>query len=104
MLLPACLGVETDRARKELHIEQPLLSIGIESVRLSSVAVGDARIDLDFERVQHQVIVAPACDTGTGVQIYVRLWVHAASISPTRPSAHGLLEQNAPCATIRLLS
>jgi len=30
-------------------------------------------IDLDFGRVQHQVIVSPSRDTGTGGQIYVRL-------------------------------
>jgi hypothetical protein len=35
--------------------------------------VGEARIDLKFERVQQQVIVAPARDTRSGVQVYVHL-------------------------------
>jgi glycogen debranching enzyme len=73
MFLQACLGLEIDGTRREVHVEQPQLPIGIESIRLSDVTVGDVRIDLDFERVQHQVIVAPSRDTGTGVQIYVRL-------------------------------
>ena len=42
-----------------MHVEQPQLPIGIESVRVSNVRVGDAMIDLDFGRVQHQVIVSP---------------------------------------------
>ena len=73
MLLQACLGLEIDGARKEVHVEQPQLPIGIESVRVSDLRVGDAMIDLDFGRVQRQVIVSPSRDTGTGVQIYVRL-------------------------------
>ena len=60
-------------SRREVHVEQPQLPIGIESVRVSDLRVGDAMIDLDFGRVQRQVIVSPSRDTGTGVQIYVRL-------------------------------
>ena len=71
MLLQACLGLEVDGARREVHVDQPLLPIGIESMRVIDLAVGDARIDLEFERVQHQVLVAPLRDTD--VQVYVRL-------------------------------
>jgi hypothetical protein len=35
--------------------------------------VGGARIDLSFERVQQQVIVAPTHGTRSGVQVYVHL-------------------------------
>ena len=49
-----------------------LLPIGIETVHLSNVTVGDARIDLNFERVQQQVIVSPTRDA-QGVQVYVHL-------------------------------
>ena len=73
MLLQACLGLEIDGARKEVRIEKPSLPIGIEAIRVSDIAVGDARIDLCFERVQQQVIVAPACHSGSGVQVYVHL-------------------------------
>jgi glycogen debranching enzyme len=72
MLLQACLGLEIDGKRKEVRIEKPLLPIGIETVHLSNVAVGDARIDLNFERVQQQVIVSPTRDA-QGVQVYVHL-------------------------------
>ena len=73
MLLQACLGLQVDGPRKEVRIEQPLLPIGIEAIHLTDVAVGEARIDLKFERVQQQVIVAPARDTRSGVQVYVHL-------------------------------
>jgi hypothetical protein len=73
MLLQACLGLEIDGARKEVRIEKPSLPIGIEAIRVDDIAVGDPRIDLRFERVQQQVIVAPACDSGSGVQEYVHL-------------------------------
>jgi len=73
MLLQACLGLQVDGPRKEVRIEQPLLPIGIEAIHLTDVAVGEARIDLKFERVQQQVIVAPARDTRSGVQVYMHL-------------------------------
>ena len=73
MLLQACLGLQVDGPRKEVRIEQPLLPIGIEAIHLTDVAVGQARIDLKFERVQQQVIVAPARDARSGVQVYVHL-------------------------------
>ncbi|MGN6451483.1 MAG: amylo-alpha-1,6-glucosidase [Steroidobacteraceae bacterium] len=73
MLLQACLGLQVDGPRKEVRIEQPLLPIGIEAIHLTDVAVGEARIDLKFERVQQQVIVAPTRDTHSGVQVYVHL-------------------------------
>jgi len=73
MLLQACLGLQVDGPRKEVRIEQPLLPIGIEAIHLTDVAVGEARIDLKFERVQQQVIVAPARDMRSGVQVYVHL-------------------------------
>jgi glycogen debranching enzyme len=73
MLLQACLGLQVDGPRKEVRIEQPLLPNGIEAIHLTDVAVGEARIDLNFERMQQQVIVAPARDTRSGVQVYVHL-------------------------------
>jgi glycogen debranching enzyme len=73
MLLQACLGLQIDGPRKEVRIEQPQLPIGIETIHLADIAVGGARIDLSFERVQQQVIVAPAHDTRSGVQVYVHL-------------------------------
>lgn len=73
MLLQACLGLQIDGPRREVRIEQPLLPNGIEAIHLTDIAVGDARIDLNFERVQQQVIVAPARDTRSGVQVYVHL-------------------------------
>jgi glycogen debranching enzyme len=73
MLLQACLGLEIHGGRKEVRIEKPRLPIGIEAINLSDLAVGDARIDLNFERVQQQIIVAPARDAASGVQVYVHL-------------------------------
>jgi glycogen debranching enzyme len=73
MLLQACLGLEIDGARKEVRVEQPQLPLGIEAISLSNLAVGDTCIDLNFERVQQQVIVARSGDSRSGVRVYVHL-------------------------------
>ncbi|HVN45038.1 MAG TPA: amylo-alpha-1,6-glucosidase [Steroidobacteraceae bacterium] len=73
MLLQACLGLEIDGARREIRIEKPRLPIGIEAIRLRGLAIGELCMDLNFERVQQQVIVAPAGDARGGVHVYVHL-------------------------------
>jgi glycogen debranching enzyme len=73
MLLQACLGLEIDGARREVRVEKPQLPIGIEAISLRNLAVGDACIDLNFERVQHQVIVAPSGDSHSAVRVYLHL-------------------------------
>jgi glycogen debranching enzyme len=55
MLLQACLGVEIDGQRGEIHVDRPRLPDGIDEVRLREVALGGERVDLLFRRVGERV-------------------------------------------------
>jgi glycogen debranching enzyme len=73
MLLQACLGLRIDGRRSEVHIQHPLLPIGIESLQIHELRVGDADIDLDFQRVGHEVVVVPAKHKQAGVRVLAHL-------------------------------
>jgi glycogen debranching enzyme len=73
MLLQACLGVRIDGRRKEVHIERPLLPIGIESLSIRDLPVGDVRIDLEFHRIGNEVVAVPAKHSEAGVRVLAHL-------------------------------
>ncbi|HME03691.1 MAG TPA: amylo-alpha-1,6-glucosidase [Solirubrobacteraceae bacterium] len=50
LLLQAMLGIFPDAPGGELRIERPLLPDWLERIRLERLAVGDARVTLDFKR------------------------------------------------------
>jgi glycogen debranching enzyme len=55
MLLQACLGIEIDGLRGEIHADRPRLPEGIDEVRLHDIALGGDRVDLLFRRVETRV-------------------------------------------------
>jgi glycogen debranching enzyme len=57
MLLQACLGLSVHGAAAEVEIRNPTLPIGIDSLTISSLQVGDGDIDLVFERQGPRVAV-----------------------------------------------
>ena len=73
MLLQACLGVSIDGSRKEVHVSHPQLPVGIESVVLNNLLVGDATLHLEFRRLADQIVVAPREMCGSGAQILVHM-------------------------------
>ena len=73
MLLHACLGVRIDGWRKEVHIERPLLPIGIESLSIRDLPVGDVCIDLEFHRIGKEVVAVPAKHVDGDVRVLVHL-------------------------------
>ena len=73
MLLQACLGVRIDGARKEVHVEAPQLPIGIEELAIRALPVGDACIDLEFQRIGNEVVVMPTGHTQSKVQVLAHL-------------------------------
>jgi glycogen debranching enzyme len=73
MLLQACLGLTVDGRRRQIHIERPLLPNGIESLRIRDLAVGDASIGLEFQRIGHEVVVIPAGHGPGAVQVLAHL-------------------------------
>jgi glycogen debranching enzyme len=56
MILEACLGLRIDAWHREIHIERPSLPIGIDRIALQGLVLGDARIDLVFQRVGERVV------------------------------------------------
>jgi glycogen debranching enzyme len=73
MLLQAALGLRIDGARKAVHVEQPMLPIGVESLDLRDLPVGSQRIDLTFRRIGEDVVVAPLKPLPSGVHVLTHL-------------------------------
>jgi len=73
MLLQAILGVRIDGQRKEVHIERPLLPIGIESLGIRDLPVADTRIDLQFHRIGNEVVAVPHRHIAGGVRVLAHL-------------------------------
>jgi glycogen debranching enzyme len=73
MLLQAILGVRIDGRRGAVHIERPVLPIGIESLKIADLPVGHTRIDLEFQRIAEEVVVVPTKHTDGGVQVLAHL-------------------------------
>jgi glycogen debranching enzyme len=61
MMLQACLGLQIDGWRGQVHIHRPRLPIGIDRLVISHLAVGDGRVDLVFERRGDSAVVAAGC-------------------------------------------
>jgi glycogen debranching enzyme len=60
MLLQSALGIQIDGRSKEVHIERPVLPIGIESLAITDLKIGESSIDLEFHRLGTEVVVVPS--------------------------------------------
>ncbi|WP_332765644.1 amylo-alpha-1,6-glucosidase [Phenylobacterium sp.] len=70
MMVQACLGIHIDGAKGEVDVRDPHLPIGIDRFWIEGLRVGDARIDLGFERVGPRIEVHAR--GGAGVPVRVR--------------------------------
>ena len=59
MMLQACLGLRIDGWRGEIQLDRPRLPAGIDQVTIPSLAVGDAKVDLTFQRIGERIAVYP---------------------------------------------
>ncbi|HEX7116546.1 MAG TPA: amylo-alpha-1,6-glucosidase [Steroidobacter sp.] len=73
LLLQACLGIEIDGARKEVHVRRPTLPIGVESLSVRDLPVADTTIDLEFHRIGEEVVVVPTRHLEHGVRVLAHL-------------------------------
>lgn len=73
MLLQACLGMRIDGRARELHIDRPLLPIGVASLTIRDLPVADARIDLTFHRIGDEVVAVPVRHDEAGVRVLSHL-------------------------------
>jgi glycogen debranching enzyme len=70
MLLQATLGVRIDGRRKEVHIERPLLPLGVESLQVCGLPVADGCIDVDFHRVGNEVVAVATGHVESGIRVF----------------------------------
>ena len=59
LMLQAALGVSIDALTRTVTVNAPTLPAGIERLTVSRLQVGDATVDLAFERLGDQVVVMP---------------------------------------------
>jgi len=55
MLMQSCLGLQIDGWTGEIHVTRPRLPIGIDSLVIRHLSVGQAAVDLTFQRVGDRV-------------------------------------------------
>ena len=73
MLLQACLGIEIDGARKEIHVRSPQLPMGIGSLIVDNLEVGGSETQLQFRRLADEVVVAPRQTRGNTIRVLVHM-------------------------------
>ncbi|HZO23728.1 MAG TPA: amylo-alpha-1,6-glucosidase [Steroidobacteraceae bacterium] len=73
MLLQACLGIDIDGGRRTVNITRPQLPVGIESFCIAGLPVAQSRIDLEFQRMGHEVAVVPSGHLDSSIRVLVYL-------------------------------
>ncbi len=73
LLLQACLGVEVNGERREVHVTRPMLPIGVESLAIRRLPISGATIDLDFHRIGEEVVVVPSRHLDSDVRVLAHL-------------------------------
>jgi glycogen debranching enzyme len=74
MLLQACLGLEVDGIRGQVNIVRPQLPTDIDQLHLRHLRVGDARVDLHFQRIEGRVVaVAQSAPGAPKVQVNLQI-------------------------------
>lgn len=71
MLLQACLGLRVDGKRREVHIDHPSLPVGIESLKIHDLHVGDGSLALAFRQIDEGVVVVPDSLAAGSAQVLV---------------------------------
>jgi glycogen debranching enzyme len=72
MALQASLGITIDGLNRVMHIDRPELPAEIERLAVRQIAVGDACVDVVFERLGERVTAAPIGPVPPSVNILVR--------------------------------
>ncbi|MGO1077362.1 amylo-alpha-1,6-glucosidase [Inquilinus sp. CA228] len=73
MMLQACLGLRVDGARNRIRIDRPHLPIGIETLTVEALPVGERQVTLTFQRIGDRVVVSPQGARPQEVDIIVRM-------------------------------
>lgn len=73
MMLQACLGLRVDGARNRIRIDRPHLPIGIETLTVEALPVGERQVTLTFQRIGERVVVSPQGARPAEVDIIIRM-------------------------------
>ncbi|WP_372765501.1 glycogen debranching N-terminal domain-containing protein [Phenylobacterium sp.] len=68
-ILQACLGLQVDGWRQELHVRSPRLPWGISELRLENLPISGRRLDLVFRDAGGRVMVLPGRNEEQGVPL-----------------------------------
>jgi len=69
MMLQACLGLTIDAARGEVRLARPSLPAGVDQLSLERLAVGEACIDIHFQRAGDRIAVTPGARSHRSVSV-----------------------------------
>jgi glycogen debranching enzyme len=72
MLLQACLGISIDGWRGEITVDHPWLPIGIDSLRIEGLKIGEAQTSLLFQHAGERVIAVPGRRSDPTVPVITR--------------------------------
>jgi len=73
MLLQACLGIEVDGERREVHALRPMLPVGVEWLTINDLAINGSKIDLRFQRLGEEIVVMPSGHAPQGIRVLAHL-------------------------------
>jgi glycogen debranching enzyme len=72
MMLQACLGLRIDGFAQEIHIDRPALPEGIDRIAITGLVLGDAPIDLTFQRLGDRIVTLCEGDASGSVRVLTR--------------------------------
>ncbi|HEY6578911.1 MAG TPA: amylo-alpha-1,6-glucosidase [Rhizomicrobium sp.] len=73
MMLQACLGLRVDGQRREIHVDRPMLPIGIDHLELRHLFVGEEPIDIVFQRAGERVVAFPRGKGPSAVPLFIHV-------------------------------
>jgi glycogen debranching enzyme len=71
MLLQACLGLRVDGIKREIHVDRPMLPIGIDHLELRHIKIGDVSADIMFQRVGERVVAFPRGKSPGAIPLFI---------------------------------
>ena len=69
LMLQACLGLSVNAAKREVRLVRPCLPAGVDFLAVDGLALGDARVDLRFQRLGDRVAVTPGPGSDRSVSV-----------------------------------
>jgi glycogen debranching enzyme len=71
MMLQACLGLSIDAERREVRLARPTLPLGVDQLSLAGLGVGDACVDIDFQRLGGRIAAVPGPSSDRSVSVVI---------------------------------